>query len=61
MNTSEIADKLRENAQRLAGLSWVVELYEKRGYLTTENQERKYQLYHDILCEQQRILKELRK
>jgi hypothetical protein len=58
---AEIADKLRENAQRLAGLSWVVELYEKRGYLTTENQETKYQLYSDLRLEQERLLNELRK
>lgn len=57
----EVVDKIRHIATRLGGLSWVVDLVNKRGYCTTENQEYKYQLYNDLWIEQQRLLDELRK
>ena len=52
----EDIDKLIHNAKRLGDLAYVVDLFNRRGYFTTETQEYKYRCYCDVYIEQQRLL-----
>jgi len=58
--SDDLVDRIRENAMRLGGLSWVADLFDRRGRLNTENQECKYLLYCEILAQQEELLRQLK-
>ncbi len=55
MSTEKI-DRIIRNANLLGKLAYYVDLYDSRGYFTTDNQEHAYARYHRVLAEQIELL-----
>lgn len=53
-------DKIIQNAFKLGKLVWTVNLLNKRGYFTTQNQEEQYKAYWKIREEQEELLERLK-